>query len=468
MPDPSEQARTDSSGVRAAIYNRISQDRTGERAAVTRQLEDARRLAELHGWATVEPPYVDNSISAYKRSTRRPGYERMVEDYRAGHFDAIITYDLDRLTRQPRQLEDWIDESETRGLRLVTTNGEADLSTDAGRLFARIKVAVGRSEMERKGARQKRAIQQRVEHGKVLAGVRLTGYDDKGQVIEDEAAIVRDVFRRFAAGESLKGISRLLDAEGIPTRRGGTWNSSTVLSILRNPRYAGRAVYKGKATGHAGQWTAVVDEAVFDAVQARLTDPQRTTNREGTARKWLGSGLFRCAVCDGKVRTNGMQYWCPKGGHVARGMKPVDDLILDIVRARLLRPDVLRAFVIRDDAAAAELNQRADSLRSRLATIESDYDAGDIDGRRFKVANERVQAELDAVQNERAKLLGNSTVAAVLATNDPAAMFDNASLDSRRAVIDALMVVRLNPTHRGTRGFDPESVLVEWRDEVKP
>ena len=186
--------------VRVAIYNRISQDRTGERAAVTRQLEDARALAAARGWATVEPPYVDNSISAYKRTTRRPGYERMAADYRAGKFEAIITYDLDRLTRQPRQLEDWIDEAESRGLKLVTTNGEADLSTDAGRLFARIKVAVGRSEMERKGARQARAIRQRVENGKVLAGVRLTGYDDKGNVIEAEADLVRDLFQRFAAG----------------------------------------------------------------------------------------------------------------------------------------------------------------------------------------------------------------------------------------------------------------------------
>ena len=220
--------------VRVAIYNRISQDRTGERAAVTRQLEDARALAAARGWATVEPPYVDNSISAYKRTTRRPGYERMAADYRAGKFEAIITYDLDRLTRQPRQLEDWIDEAESRGLKLVTTNGEADLSTDAGRLFARIKVAVGRSEMERKGARQARAIRQRVENGKVLAGVRLTGYDDKGNVIEAEADLVRDLFQRFAAGETLHGLARSLEDAGVPTRRGGKWAASTLLTLLRN------------------------------------------------------------------------------------------------------------------------------------------------------------------------------------------------------------------------------------------
>lgn len=451
--------------IRAAVYNRISQDRTGDRLAVTRQLEDARALATARGWTMIDPPYVDNSISAYKRNVRRPDYERMVEDYRAGRFEAIITYDLDRLTRQPRQLEDWIDEAELRGLRLITTNGEADLTTDAGRLFARIKVAVGRSEMERKGARQKRAIQQRVENGKVLAGVRLTGYDDKGKIIPDEAALVRDLFQRFAAGESLRGLARFLNESGVPTRRGGRWVASTLLTLLRNPRYAGRAVYKGEATGHPGEWDAIVDDDLFDSVQARLEDPRRKTNREGTARKWLGSGMFECGVCGGKVRTNGPQYWCPVGGHISRRMQPIDDLVLAVARARLARPDVLRAFTTRDDAAAAELNAAADALRARLETIEADYDAGLIDGRRYKTANDRVQAEIKAVQAKRAQLLGNSTVASVLTTGEPVAMFDAASLDTKRAVLDALMTVTIQPRRTRSHSFDPESVVIEWRGE---
>lgn len=83
----------------------------------------------------------------------RPDYDRMVTDYQAGRSNAIICYDLSRLTRQPRQLEDWIDAAELRGLALVTANGDADLSTDGGRMHARIKAAVARAEMERKGAR---------------------------------------------------------------------------------------------------------------------------------------------------------------------------------------------------------------------------------------------------------------------------------------------------------------------------
>lgn len=99
----------------------------------------------------------------------------MCRDFEAGLWDALIVYDLDRLTRQPRQLEDWIDAAEGRSLQLVTTNGVADLTTDGGRLFARIKLAVARGEVERQSARQTRAQQQRAEQGRPAKGVRPTG-----------------------------------------------------------------------------------------------------------------------------------------------------------------------------------------------------------------------------------------------------------------------------------------------------
>ena len=93
----------------------------------------------------------------------------MVADYKGGLFDAIVVWDLDRLTRQPRQLEDWIEAAKERGLKLVTANGEADLTVDAGRMFARIKAAVARQESERKSARQTAAAKQRAEKGRPAA-----------------------------------------------------------------------------------------------------------------------------------------------------------------------------------------------------------------------------------------------------------------------------------------------------------
>ncbi|MDR7172221.1 hypothetical protein J2W56_005982 [Nocardia kruczakiae] len=132
--------------ARAVIYLRVSLDQSGEGLAVERQREDCEQIAAARGWTVIET-YTDNSISAFDKVKNRPAYDRMVDDYRAGRFNALITWDLDRLTRQPRQLEDWIDAAESQGLRLVTANGEADLQTDGGRMYARIKAAVARAEM---------------------------------------------------------------------------------------------------------------------------------------------------------------------------------------------------------------------------------------------------------------------------------------------------------------------------------
>ena len=96
--------------------------------------------------------------------------------------------------RTPDLLFEYASSAEERGLRLVTANGEADLATDGGRMYARIKAAVARAEVERKGKRQSRAQQQRAEKGRPPRGVRATGYTLNGEVIADEAAVVAAVF----------------------------------------------------------------------------------------------------------------------------------------------------------------------------------------------------------------------------------------------------------------------------------
>ena len=197
--------------LRAAIYLRISQDRELDGLAIERQREDCENVVAQHKW-TVAPEhvYTDQSISATDASVNRPAYDRLVRDFDAREWDALVCWDLDRLTRQPRQLEDWIDRAESRGLRIVTANGEADLGTDSGRLFARVKAAVARAEVERKSARQSRAHRQRAAMGRPPKGVRALGYSLDGTVRAGEAEAVRAIFTAFNAGASLRSIARAL------------------------------------------------------------------------------------------------------------------------------------------------------------------------------------------------------------------------------------------------------------------
>ena len=446
------------------MYLRISIDRTGEMLAVERQREDCLSICEARGWQVLGE-YVDNSVSASDARKARPGYDELVKAYDAGMFDALVCYDLDRLTRQPRQLEDWIDRARDRGLVIVTANGEADLSTDAGMMFARIKAAVARAEVDRKSARQRRAAQQRADKGRPPTGVRLTGYTAAGDVVPREAEIVRRIFEQFAAGESLKGIAAGLQADRVKTRRGGRWSPSSITTILRNPRYAGRAVYQGQATGKAGTWQPLVTDDLFATVQARLDDPRRKLNKTGTDRRWLGSGLYMCSACGGRMSSfSGARYRCADGCH-SRARGQVDDYVLAVLRERLCRPD-MRDLVRTDRPAAAPLEADARRLRTRIQRVADDYDAGVIDGTRYAVATDRARVELADIDRKLAALHGGDALAGVLDATDPVVAFDQLSLMGRRGVLDALMAVTLHAGTRGNRNFDPNSVEITWKSSI--
>lgn len=446
------------------MYLRISQDHTGEGLAVERQREDCEQIAAQRGWQIVST--YNDTESASNRNKKRPGYDDMVAAYHAGAFEAIVCYDLDRLTRQPRQLEDWIEAAEERGLRLVTANGEADLSTDGGRLYARVKAAVARGEIERKGARQQAAAQQRATHGKLLKGNRVTGYTQQGETIPEEAELVRLIFKRFTQGGTLYGIAKQLEADGMPTRNGGRWHPSTIRTILTNSKYAGKAVYKGEvidlADGHRLSWEPIIDPATFDRVQAKLEDPRRKTHRDGTARKHLGSGIYLCGIegCGRKLRSTGRGYWCPEGEHVTRSMAQVDTWVEKHMIERLRAEDVREALTPVDDAKVAQLDTAAKKLHDRLAETAADYDADLIDGARYKAKAGKINAELVEIERERIKLLAGSSAAALIADSSIAERFQGDDLDVKRTLVEAFIEVRLLPHPRGRKTFNPATVMI--------
>ena len=467
---------TPATARKAAVYLRVSLDATGEGLAVDRQREACMAIVKSRGWTVVDE-YVDNSISATDARKKRPGYDRLVNDLGARRFDALVCYDLDRLTRQPRQLEDWIDSADSGALALVTANGEADLTTDAGRLFARIKLAVARSEVERKSVRQRDAARQRSELGRPPLGVRLTGYTSRGDLVPDEASVVRDIFQRFADGDTLRGIARHLTDRGITTRHGKAWNPSSVRTILTNPRYAGRAVYQGQETGKEGSWTPIVSDETFETVRALLGDQQRRT-QTSTARKHLGSGLYLCGVCDEPLSAwSGLRYRCRTGAHVNRSQGPVDryvELLLlggDVsdldptqegqVVGRLARDDLTGLLVTSVDPTPhlAELEKQ----RRRLQRAEDDYREELIDGRLYKSTRADALTAIRAAETALAAITAATPAAGVLSAPDPGEAFRSADLIAKRSVVDVLMTVRLHPGHRYSRRFDPSTISVTWK-----
>ncbi|GLY28585.1 recombinase family protein [Kineosporia sp. NBRC 101731] len=287
-------------------------------------------------------------------------------------------------------------------------------------------------------------------------------------VIEAEAASVREVFSRFAAGDSLYALAKWLTVSEVPTRTGSAWNQSSVRGILTNPRYVGRVVYQGKIVPVESRWTPLVEAEVFDHVQERINDPRRR-KQQGTDRKHLGSGLYLCAVC-GRVLQgwSGARYACRfavgnGGGHANRTREPVDAYVIAVLRARLGRSDLTDLLPAVEDEAAQRAASKIRLLRARLATVEGDYDSGLIDGRRFRVASEKIMSELSTAEQESSQA-GAKHVLHLVRAPDPVAAFDAATLMLKRGILDALCVVRLKAGKRGSRMFRPGSVDIQWKE----
>jgi len=464
--------------VNAVIYVRQSLDMTGEGAAIDRQLELCQAIATEHGWP-VAKVYSDNNRSASKRNGVRPAYDQMEKDFEAGGFDVLICYDLDRLTRQPRQLEDWIDAATRRHLRIITANGEADLATDNGRMFARIKATVARAEMERKGARQKAANAQRRSQGVPSSGRVPFGYswisaaDRRARgslaaydIVEDEAAVVREMYDLLIAGSSLGAIARQMNDEGRLTRAAAQWQPSTVKRLLLSPFNAGLIPPRRDDGEHytpanvdpdlctEGAWEGIVSRDRWLAARGLLS--ARKPHGQGTARKWLLSGLAVCGVCFEPIRSGGgdkgvQSYRCRSMGHFMRRGAPLDAYVSSLVVARLSEPDAADLLVDHDRPDLDALRGERREVQARLDTVAALVADGTLSADQARTAVRDLRERLAGLddrltESARVEVLGGLVEAA-----DVAAVWASLPLDQRRRVVDLLMRVEVHTIGQGNR-----------------
>ncbi|SNR95290.1 recombinase family protein [Blastococcus mobilis] len=501
--------------TRCAIYARQSLDRSGEGAAVERQIADCRRLAEARGWA-VEHVLTDNDLSA-STGKPRPQYERLLNLMLAGQVEAVVVWHVDRLTRRLVDLEQIITACESVGIRLATVTGDLDLGTDTGRMLARILASVARGEVERKGTRQRAANRQRAEAGRMGWTRRPFGYDvdDDGKIVvveaeaeglraaagmvlgcdvDDEGRIVPGSERPVTERASLAAAARMLnDTKGLPTtgrrvlrdddgnpRRdddGRTmhgpflpWNTTTMRRTLLNPRYGGRVTYNGLEMDADGTWPAILD----GHTQSRLVEVLRDVKRRqqsGTEAKYLLSGLARCGRCGavmfatnalmtaGGRRTHYGVYRC-RACYLTRRRDLVDEVVEGVLLARMARPDAAGLLAPAADldalrAEAIELRDRRDTLAGLLAD-------GLLSRESVTEQAGKLTRRLGEVEGRITAALGDSPAAALVGADDPAAVWVDMDVRARKLAVDTLMTVTIEPVHRGAR-FSPKQVRIGWK-----
>src|SRR4051794_37511712 len=130
--------------MRTVIYTRLSDERDGDNAPLERQEADCRKYAHQHGWP-VSAVYTEK-VSAWDKATRRPEFEEMVEAVQAGLVHRILVWKMDRLVRQPRDLERVLDALEAAGGSLASVHDPVDVSGPMGIAMLRIGVVMANTE----------------------------------------------------------------------------------------------------------------------------------------------------------------------------------------------------------------------------------------------------------------------------------------------------------------------------------
>lgn len=208
---------------RAVGYIRVS---TTDQAETGHSLDAQRRRIEAYcaarGWELAET-YADEGKSAMKK---RPAFEQMVADVLADGVSHIVAIKLDRLGRSAKQLLDFYDQLESKGVGIVTIDDGIDTSTAIGRMFRTIVAAFAEFERER--------ISERTKDG--LAEARA-----KGVRIGRESTLPEEVRARIVTmhreGAGLSAIARELNEEGVPTGQGGArWYPSSVRAVATGQR----------------------------------------------------------------------------------------------------------------------------------------------------------------------------------------------------------------------------------------
>lgn len=463
------------SPLKACIYTRQSLDREGLGLAVERQLTQSEKLCEMRDWS-VAARESDNDISGYS-GKHRPGYERVIAMINARSVDVVVVYAIDRLTRRLSDLSALIDLCQKTGVKIATVSGDLDLSTDTGRMVARILGSVAQGEVERKATRQRDSNQQAAEMGRARKGTpRPFGWRaDRIALDEAEAAAVRDACGMLLAGGTISGVIRDWDARDVwphQRPRGAGWSRTSVRLILANPRNAGIATYNGVEVGR-GEWEPIVAEetwrAVCDVLAAnagRRAAPSPRTMLSGLGRCLCGNFVVGTWSGDGKrpaYRCHQLTRDGRPGPHVFVRRDVVDEWVGALVAERLSRPDAIDLIEAPAGIDAGALRDEAAALRERLGRLGPLFAKGAISERDLTGGRLAGEARLAEIAADLAEAGRGSVLAPLIAADDVAAAWAALDMSLRRSAVAALMTVTLVPPGKGAHTWDPERVVrVDW------
>ena len=270
--------------LRCAIYTRKSSEHNLDLAFTS--LDAQRESCEAYiksqaseGWL-ISDHYNDGGLSG--ASLERPALQALLADVRARKIDTVVVYKVDRLTRSLADFAKLIELFDTHSVSFISVTQSFNTSSSMGRLTLNVLLSFAQFERELIGERVRDKIAASKRKGIWVGGPVPLGYaavDKKIVVVEAEAASVRTIFGRYLELGSIRALAEDLDCRGIRSKPRRLSNGRTLAGrrfgvgalayLLKNRFYIGEVVYRGEV--HRGEHEPILDFALFEAVQAKLT-----------------------------------------------------------------------------------------------------------------------------------------------------------------------------------------------------
>lgn len=289
--------------LRYRLYARKSTDTEDKQVqSLDDQVKYMQQVARREGlYITGEP--IRESQSA-KRPNARPKFAELLEEIEDGKIDGIVTWKLDRLSRNPADSGRIQQLLQDGRLKHIQTNEKSYFPEDNAIVFS-VEAGMSNQYIRELASNTKRGMRSKVEKGD-KPGIPPAGYlndrINKVIVVDDERFhLVRILWDKMLTGTySIAELVRIADKElNITTvvrgRTGGKPIAySTLCAIFKNPFYMGKISYNGEL--YPGNHTPMVSEEEFERVQ-QIIDPKHTARPKDPDTNFMLRNLFKCGEC---------------------------------------------------------------------------------------------------------------------------------------------------------------------------
>jgi site-specific DNA recombinase len=303
--------------IRCVLYLRVSSPKQVDGTSLESQEHDGRAYAARMGWA-VKRVYIEAGRSAYTENLKkRLAFQEMLADARAGHFDVVLIYKLNRFARNvPVQYQAAAD-LEQCGVQIASVTEPIERKTASGRATFGMLAVMAQLQSDQLGEKMRDTRLAEARQGRHTGPVPLGFAREHGQLIPTtQIGAPQLAFELYASRQySFATIADALNQAGWATSTGRLFTKFQVEEMLKNPVYIGRV--RCKEQEFPGLHGAVIDQGIWDAVQSEIARRGATADHSHRAAREpaLLSDLARCSNCGAimwRGGADGAYYRCSR------------------------------------------------------------------------------------------------------------------------------------------------------------